>query len=623
MKSRKLTAGLALVLAASSLVGCSSGTTDETTTDETATDSVEHTEGWTNPYPDVQFRGSNYANIKDDELNKLFNEGVETTDEAKSIATFRKAFAKSTELVPYLAIYGNNMVNIYSKDITDVETGPVCNWSKALANAKSANADNSIISGITSGFNGVFSPLYATTANDQYVVNMIYQPLYDYNADSELYPVLAADEAPTLAEDGMSVTYHLKEGQKFSDGSDLDANDVKFTFTLLADPDYAGSVNDGIFNDYIEGWKEYQTGDAEEVTGIVVEDPYTVTFKFSDENCDAVNNISTVGILSDTQYEYTKGDLGDYKNKNDEPMGSGPYVLNSFDKSVGVSLVKNPEYTGDGAYSIEKVIIKIIASGTELSALQSGDINYLAENFEPGVVGPAVKDENLAYDTYFRSSEGYFTFNCVDGATQDVAVRQALAYATDRQGFVDAYYAYPEGDEADIALGYVPVAFWSPVAEGTGVLTTGEETEDGVVNYTFDMDKANKILDDAGWVKGDDGIREKDGQKLEIKFLASADNPVIEMILPMIKKTWGDLGADVKESVVDWTTLSDTVSSDNLDRSGWNVFFMALSFTGLSNNLRDVFGFIENTSSEEEKVEENDEADVEAEDKDAEGDSND
>lgn len=53
MKSRKLTAGLALVLAASSLVGCSSGTTDETTTDETATDSVEHTEGWTNPYPDV------------------------------------------------------------------------------------------------------------------------------------------------------------------------------------------------------------------------------------------------------------------------------------------------------------------------------------------------------------------------------------------------------------------------------------------------------------------------------------------------------------------------------------------------------------------------------------------
>lgn len=442
--------------------------------------------------------------------------------------------------------------------------------------------------GTTEELAGIFNPMYASTAYDQWVVNMVYQSMYAYDADSNLQPVLTEGD-PEVSEDGMEITYKLKEGMKFSDGTTLDGDDVKYTFTLLADPDYIGGLNDGIFN-FIEGWKEYQEGDAEEVSGITVsDDKLSVTFKCAVPDIDAADSIGTFGILSNEQFEYTKGDLSAYKNlPADQVIGSGPYKVNSYDKSAGASVVLNENYTGPGTYNIKSVIVRTIGTGTEVASLKSGDIDYLPEQISTDIIGPASMVETLTTDHYFRAAEGYFGYNTKAGPTADQAVRQALSYTTPREEFGEAYYAWPSGQVAedikDISVGYVPSAFWSPVAAGTGAITTGEEELEGLITYDYDLEKAKSILDEAGWVPGADGVRVKDGQRLEIKFLATEGNSVLDMLIPMIIKSWGELGVDLKQNTVDFNTMTETIDPSSASHSDdWNVCFMAVAYTGLSN----------------------------------------
>lgn len=442
--------------------------------------------------------------------------------------------------------------------------------------------------GTTQELAGIFNPMYASTAYDQWVVNMVYQSMYAYDADSVLQPVLT-EGAPEVSEDGMEVTYKLKEGLKFSDGSTLDADDVKYTFTLLADPDYIGGLNDGIYN-FIEGWKEYQEGDAEEVSGITVsDDKLSVTFKCSVPDIDAADTIGTFGILSNEQFEYTKGDLSAYKNLSpDQTIGSGPYKVNSYDKSAGASVVLNDHFSGPGTYNIKSVIVRTIGEGTEVASLKSGDIDYLPEEIQTDVIGPASMVETLTTDHYFRAAEGYFGFNTQAPVTSDMAVRQALSYATPREEFVSAYYSWPEGQVSDeikdVSVGYVPAAYWSPVSAGLGPITTGEQELEGLITYEYDLEKAKAILDEAGWVPGADGIRVKDGQRLEVKFLATENNSVLDMLIPMIIKSWGELGVDLKQNTVEFNTMSETVDPASASHTDdWNVFFTAVSYLGLSN----------------------------------------
>ena len=448
--------------------------------------------------------------------------------------------------------------------------------------------DKSLVVGTTSELSGVFSPLYYKTSYDNYVINMVYQSMLDYDADSNLVPTLAED-LPKVSKDGTKITFKLKDGIKFSDGTTLDANDVKFTFTLLADPSYADRFATNA--NFIEGYKEYHDGDAKELSGIKVgKDNLTITFSLvnpeTGEPCPDIAAVSTLGgmkIVSDEQYDYKKGKIGDYEAKSDEPMGSGPYVLNSFEKSSGASLVRNENYTGEGDYKIEKVVIKTIAEATELTSLETGEINYFPDSIEADIIGPASTNENLTFNHYFRAAEGYIAYNTENGPTADVAVRQALNYATNREEFCKAFFKFPEASEelAETSLGYVPSVYWNPVSKSMGDIVTGKKTTEGLIDYKYDLEKAKQILDDAGWKPGKDGIREKDGQKLEIKFLLSEGNSVLEMLIPIIQKSWKELGVDLKQNTVDFNTLVDTVvPGEKGANDEWNAFFMATSYTG-------------------------------------------
>lgn len=454
----------------------------------------------------------------------------------------------------------------------------------ACSGGSSSDAKTLTVS-VNQSLTGQFTPQYASSAYDQYVVNLCYESMLKYNADNELEPVLAKD-LPEVSEDGLTLTYKLAKGHKFSDGTEVTAKDVKFTFTTLADPSYAGPNGGGMDN--IQGYKEYNSGEAKELTGVETPDDYTVVFHLVKPQIDAIASFSTMGITSADHYsKYKQGKVSVVEKNQEESCGSGAYKLNKYDKSSGASFVRNEEFKAeDGKYQVDQIVIKKTDVSTEVSELKKGTVDLIPEVIETNKVSEASQDDNMTFNYYTRSAVGFVAMNSNNGATADKAVRQALMYATDRQGFCDSYFGWDKkaSDEVKkVEGGYVPAAFWNPSSENCGAIVRNEETVEGLNTYAFDMDKANQLLDEAGWVKGADGIREKDGQKLEIKFLCSEGNSVLETLIPMVKKTWGDLGVDLKQTTVDFSTLLSNVQDESHD-SEWNMCFLATSFTSNTDN---------------------------------------
>ena len=444
----------------------------------------------------------------------------------------------------------------------------------ACSGGSSSDAKTLTVS-VNQSLTGQFTPQYASSAYDQYVVNLCYESMLKYNADNELEPVLAKD-LPEVSEDGLTLTYKLEKGHKFSDGTEVTAKDVKFTFTTLADPSYTGPNGGGMDN--IVGYKEYNSGAAKELTGVETPDDYTVVFHLVSPQIDAVSLFGTMGIASADHYsKYKQGNVKVVEKNQEESCGSGAYQLKSYDKASGASFVRNEEFKPEkGQYQVDRIVMKKTDVTTEVSELKKGTVDLIPEVIETNKVSEASQADNMAFNYYTRSAVGFVALNANNGATADKAVRQALMYATDRQGFCDSYFGWDKkaSDEVKkVKGGYVPAAYWNPASVNFGAVVRNEET-----TYAFDMDKANQVLDEAGWVRGADGIREKDGQKLEIKFLLSEGNSVLETLIPIVKKTWGDLGVDLKQTTVDFSTLLSNIQDTSHD-SEWNMCFLATSFT--------------------------------------------
>lgn len=479
-------------------------------------------------------------------------------------------------------IGGKNMKKLFAMLMVGAMalTATGCGSNNGSDGGTKKSKDNTFTVGINQELDGVFSPLYYQSSYDGDVINLVYDSMLKYNVKDELEPSLAT-EMPTVSEDGLTYTFKLREGVKFSDDTPLTSSDVKYTFTVIADPGYSGRMTTMAEN--IKGYDDYHSGKAKDLVGIETPDDTTVVFHLEQPQIDAVNNFGTMGICSDQQFDYKQGDTKEIESNTSTPIGSGPYVLNKYDKATGASLVKNEKYSGKGAYAVENIIIKKTDTATELDELKKGTVDLLPNMIEQQKIGPASLDKKLTYNTYLRAGVGFVGFNTKKGATADPAVRQALAYATDRQAFVKNYFAFEEAsdDMKKKTLGYVPQAYWNPASKNMSDYVTGKKKVDGLVEYTYDLDQANKLLDEAGWVKGSNGIREKDGQKLEIKFMATAENSVLDTLLPMIQKSWKEIGVDLKTTTVDFNTLTATLPND-AKLGEWNAYFLATGYTGVA-----------------------------------------
>ena len=171
----------------------------------------------------------------------------------------------------------------------------------------------------------------------------------------------------------------------------------------------------------------------------------------------------------------------------------------------------------------------------------------------------AITDAGFLDLTIFPTNGyGYMGFNVeANPLLADLKVRQALIYGTNRKDIVANVYG-PYAKVLNVPQSRIS---WS-------------YTDEGVEPYDYDMEKAAALLAEAGYTKGADGILEKDGKKLVINFIGTAQNPVVDAIIPVIAKDWKDLGVDLKVEFLDFQTLSDKVKKHTVD-----MWFMAWQLT--------------------------------------------
>ena len=335
-----------------------------------------------------------------------------------------------------------------------------------------------------------------------YYLTSFYDTLFEYNTDGEVVGVLAEDWS--MSEDGKTYTFQIKQGVKFSDGSDLTAEDV--AKSILAVPVNLGQYNGsyGRLSTIIE--------DA------VVVDEYTVELHLTQPYYNTLRELclaNPFGIVSSEQFNE---DLTAKDTFRTATYGTGPYMYAGDNDGQTWNFGRNPNYWGE-APDVDSFSIKYIPDNdAKILAMQNGEVDFLsgiknisAESFEQmeQTEGFQAQADEKSLQTY------YVGYNLSDPIFGDQTVREAISSAVDKDAIVESIYGGLY-DKAD--------TFFSRSLPYCDV----EQTV-----YNFDLDHANQILDEAGYTDTDgDGIREKDGVKLSASFMyqtgsASDDNLVV------------------------------------------------------------------------------------------------
>lgn len=412
------------------------------------------------------------------------------------------------------------------------------------------NRKDTLIVGTTAP-SGKFNPIYSDSVYDSWVASLVFDGMLDNDKEGKPTPLVAKEWK--VSEDGKTYTFILNEGVKFSNGEELTAEDVKFTFTAIADPKYDGPRADAV--EGLVGYKEYKEGDAKEISGIKVEGKYKISFTLKEVKAPAIYDFA-YGIMPKSVYGFEKGGIQKVKDLLLKPIGAGPYKLKDYKPGQEVVFEKNDGYWR-GAPKIPNIIMKVTNAQTNIQELKSGgvDIDRVAANPQNITM---LKDSGfLNLQLYLANQYGYIGWNLRNPMFADKNVRQALVYGFDRAGFVQSYYQ-----------GYASVAN-APVSPVSWAYT------DEVNQYPYDVAKAEQMLDAAGWKKNADGWRYKDGKKFEIHWQTYTGSKYVDSLIPILKENWKKIGVDLIPELMEFATLSEKV----YDKQEFEMYNMAWSLS--------------------------------------------
>lgn len=423
---------------------------------------------------------------------------------------------------------------------------------QSLNPAEATGRKDTIIVGLTE-FNGVFNPILYSTNYDFNVVQMVFgEGITDNDATGKM---IDGAGSFTVSEDGLVYTATIKDGVNFSDGKPVTADDYIFTYEVMADPAYDGQSDIG--KQGIVGVKEYKEG-ADSISGIKKIDDKT--FEITLENANAAFWQFLSGAPMPKHYYgegYKKGDMSTIHALDSKPMGAGPYKLTEYQEGQFVKFVANEGYWR-GAPKTPNVIFTVTTDENAMQMITTGAVDVQELTVSEEYV-EAIEDAGfLNLDIFPTNGYGYMGFNVKSNPMlADLKVRQALAHATNRADIVQNVFG-PYAKVINIPQSRISWAF----------------TDEGVNPYEYDLEKAAKLLEEAGWAKNADGMLEKDGKVLTINFVGMPAHSVVDVIVPAIAKDWKDLGIDLKIEYLDFPTLSDKVKKDAVD-----MWFMAWSLT--------------------------------------------
>ena len=407
---------------------------------------------------------------------------------------------------------------------------------------------DTVIAGISEP-QGIFNPYFFVNGWDENVTDVIFARLINWDRQGKLVPGLA--ESWKVSDDGKIVTLKLRPGLTFSDGSPLTAEDIAFTLSVLYDPKYDGDTD--ITLAHIAGGEEYKAGTADSVSGLKVIDPLTLQVTTTEPGATTLQKIGGP-VLSKAYYGkgYQRGNLDYLRTLHGKPLGNGPYIYDKYIPGQEIRFHANSHYYR-GTPPTPRFIYRITNPSTNFQLFQTGDTDYDGFTSRPDDIEQLKLLGFANINLYGSSDYSKVEFNLHRPALQDAKVRQALIYGLDRQKLIDVVYQ-----------GYGSVAI-EPIAPISWAYNPKE-----VNPYHYDAAKAKQLLDEAGWKVGADGIRVKDGKRLELGLLVSK-KVLNDALIPIAKENYRQIGVLLKPQVVDFNALMSLRKSGNYDLASFST----------------------------------------------------
>src|SRR6266550_6652220 len=368
-------------------------------------------------------------------------------------------------------------------------------------------------------------------AASERIRTLMFNSLVKKNERFDYVGELAADPVQR-SDDGLTYTFTLRDGIKFHDGRPLTSADAKYTLDLVFSSNFATSASfyEGSGADKKSYIKSVEAPDAKTLVVTTVK-PWT----------GLLPNLVAVAIIPKDSYATQK----------DHPLGTGPFKFVSYDSSQQVlDLHANPDYW-DGAPHIPVVRVRVIADTNALQAeLRSGrvDIAPLPTSLSPDAIKLLGQDPNLQVLQSTGSNVTVLTFNTSAPPLNDVRVRQAIAYAVDRESLI-----------RDLLLGQAKLAH-SILPEESWAYVPGQK-------YSFDPAMAKKLLDEAG-------LKDPDGDGPQMRFAkplvykVSGSSAAAKNYAGVIQNYLKNVGVPVSIETAELNTLFD-----ELRRGNFQIFY--------------------------------------------------
>ncbi len=401
-----------------------------------------------------------------------------------------------------------------------------------------------------SSFDGQFNPIIASSVYDMGVCDYVFDALITVNESAEYVPDLATY---TISEDKLTYTFTLEKGVKFSDGEELTAEDVEFTYYAIAHPDYVGPRGSAVED--IVGVDAYKKGEADTIEGIKVIDDYTISFTINEPKVNKISDF-VYGIMPKHYYQFET--MEQFTEKNGAPMGSGPMVFEKYEVGQFIKFTTNEDYY-KGRAKIDGIILKIIPDATVAASINAGDVDVAGVTANLENYNTMTESGIAEIQEYLGNSYRYIGFNLRLDKFKDKRVRQALWYGLNLKDFINTQW---EGFADKCLCPISPVSWAYPdVSE--------------LNQYDYDPAKAAELLKEAGWEDTDgDGILDKDGEKLSIVWTSYNDVDWPLNLIAVAKENWGALGVELEGNLMEFSAVANLVYDKQefeMYNMGWSL----------------------------------------------------
>ena len=368
-----------------------------------------------------------------------------------------------------------------------------------LAAVTVAQAEDPMVINIARGDDTTtMDPIYAGDNVDIWVMNLVFEGLVRSTADGKsIEPCLATSW--DVSEDGKTYTFHLREGVKFSDGTDVKAEDWEYSLER--------SLKNGSWSSLIAS-----------IEDVAVVDEHTIDIKLKNPSGSLLANLAAFFCVV-TPKDYYSTNADDVLAS--KPIGTGPFYLESWVPQENMCFKKNPYYWDEGFPKADEINFHVVPDdNTRVMQLQGGQIDIATgittqmKTMLDGQPGIQVKD-------YESTHVEYISMNYTSDKLNDARVRQALTYATNRDDIIMAVYG---------GMGTRCTSFVWPAAP---------HFNPNLPTYEYDVEKAKALLAEAG------------AENLELNLIITAGSPTDLMMATILKDQWAKAGVTLEIQQLD------------------------------------------------------------------------